>query len=46
MDYEAMIIELEKAYIDTEKKVGSWQKNILLLILKTLIAICSDLKNK
>lgn len=46
MDYEAIIIELENAYIDTEKKVGSWQKNILLLILRTLLTICTDLKNR
>lgn len=46
MDYETIIVELQDAYVDTEKKVGSWQKNILLLILKTLIAICTDLKNR
>lgn len=44
IDYEAILIELEDAYRETESKVGSWQKKVLLLILKTLITIISDIK--
>ncbi len=42
IDYKAIEQELVDAYVETESKVGSWQKKILLLILKTLITLVSD----
>ncbi len=42
IDYEAIKQELINAYVETDSKVGSWQKKILLLILKTLITLVSD----
>lgn len=42
IDYRAIEQELIDAYVETESKVGSWQKKILLLILKTLITLVSD----
>lgn len=42
IDYKAIEKELIDAYVDTESKVGSWQKSVLLLILKTLITLVSE----
>lgn len=42
IDYNAIEQELIDAYIEVESKVGSWQKKVLLLILKTLITLVSD----
>lgn len=42
IDYEAIKQDLIDAYAETESKVGSWQKKVLLLILKTLITLVSD----
>lgn len=42
IDYKAIEQELINAYVETESKVGSWQKKVLLLILKTLITLVSD----
>ena len=42
IDYREIEQELIDAYIETDSKVGSWQKKILLLILKTLITLVSE----
>jgi len=42
IDYRAMKEELIEATIDTEAKVGSWQKKVLLLILKVLVTLVDD----
>ena len=45
-DWDTPIIELEDKLIETEKKVGSWQKDVLVLLLKNVIRICYYLKSK
>jgi len=42
IDYRAIEKELVDAYADTDSKVGSWQKKVLLLILKTLITLVGE----
>ncbi len=42
IDYRAMKEELIEAIMDTEAKVGSWQKKVLLLILKVLVILVDD----
>lgn len=42
IDYRIIEKELMDAYVETESKVGSWQKKVLLLILKTLITLVSE----
>ena len=42
IDYRAIKEELIEAIMDTESKVGSWQKKVLLLILKVLITLVDD----
>lgn len=42
IDYKEIEQELIDAYVETDSKVGSWQKKILLLILKTLITLVSE----
>ena len=42
IDYRGIEEELVDAYRDTDSKVGSWQKKVLLLILKTLITLVSE----
>ena len=42
IDYREIEQELIDAYVETDSKVGSWQKKILLLILKTLITLVSE----
>ena len=42
IDYRAIEQELIEAYRDTESRFGSWQKKVLLLILKTLITLVSE----
>lgn len=45
-DYDTMIEKLEKALTDTQKKVGSWQKEVLLILLEAVIGIYYALKEK
>ena len=42
IDYKAIKEELIEAIIDTEAKVGSWQKKVLLLVLKVLVTLVDD----
>lgn len=42
IDYRAIKEELIEAIMDTEAKVGSWQKKVLLLILKVLVTLVDD----
>lgn len=42
IDYKEIEKELIDAYVDTDSKVGSWQKKVLLLILQTLITLVSE----
>lgn len=45
-DYDTMIEKLEKALIDTQKKVGSWQKEVLLVLLEAILGLYWDLKEQ
>lgn len=45
-DYDTMIEKLEKVLTDTQKKVGSWQKEVLLILLEAVIGIYYALKEK
>jgi hypothetical protein len=45
-DYDTMIEKLEKALIDTQKKVGSWQKEVLLVLLEAVLGLYWDLKEQ
>ena len=45
IDYREIENKLFDAYVETESKAGSWQKEVLLLILKTLITLVGDKKN-
>lgn len=42
IDYRVIKEELIEAIMDTEAKVGSWQKKVLLLILKVLVTLVDD----
>lgn len=42
IDYRTIKEELIEAIMDTEAKVGSWQKKVLLLILKVLVTLVDD----
>lgn len=45
-DYNTTIDKLEEAYLNTKSKVGSWQKDVLLIILEALLEIYFDLKQE
>jgi len=41
-DYDTIIDKLIEAYTTTQKKVGSWQKDVLLLLLDAIIGIYEE----
>lgn len=41
-DYDTILEKLLMAYSDTQKKAGSWQKEILLVLLEAVIGIYED----
>lgn len=43
-DYDTIINELINAIVETRKKVGSWQKEILLLLLEAVLGIYENLR--
>ena len=43
-NYDFIIEKLEKAYETTQSKVGTWQKEVLLVILEALLGIYEDLR--
>ena len=45
-EIEKMLIEVEEAAITTGGKAGTWQVSVLKTILKALIFILTDMKNK
>lgn len=45
-NYDIIIEKLEAAYMNTKSKVGSWQKEVLLVILEALLGIYFDLKQQ
>lgn len=45
-DYDTIIQKIEKALIDTQKKVGSWQKDVLILLLEAVLGIYYDLRQQ
>lgn len=45
-DYDTMINKLIDAIIDTRKKVGSWQKDVLLLLLEAMLGVYEDLRRE
>ena len=45
-EIEEMLIEVEEAAITTDSKAGTWQVAVLKTILRALIFILTDMKNK
>ena len=45
-DYDTIIDKLLEAYHNTKSKVGSWQKDVLLVILDALIGIYENLREE
>lgn len=45
-EIEEMLREVEEATITTSGKAGTWQISVLKTILKALIFILTDMKNK
>ena len=46
IEIEEMLRQVEEAAITTSGKAGTWQVNVLKTILKALIFILIDMKNK
>ena len=45
-EIEEMLRQVEEAAITTSSKTGTWQVSVLKTILKALIFILTDMKNK
>lgn len=45
-NYDFIVEKLEKALKNTESKVGSWQKEVLVVLLEAVLGIYYDLRDK
>lgn len=45
-DYDTMIDKLIEALESTQTKVGSWQKDILILLLEAVLGLYFDARRK
>lgn len=45
-NYDFIIEKLEKALQSTQSKVGSWQKDVLIVLLQAVLGLYYDLRDK
>lgn len=45
-NYDFIIDKLEEALANTKNKVGSWQKDVLVVLLEAVLGLYYDLKDE